>query len=1207
MTLSLASTVVWAIEPTDTSVTYFIASWNGSQVDYTSASTTDYTTVTDQTTGWKNGTYVVNSSVVVDSRITVSGTVNLILCDGASLNAKKGIQVNSGNTLNIYGQENGTGALTAKGDSGSNYSYGAGIGGFNAAAGTIVIHNGVINATGNRYSAGIGGADRKAGGNITIFGGKVTATGYSLAAGIGSGDWIGNKTSVTCTIYGGEINATGSSGAGIGGARCSTGGNVSIYGGSIYTRGSYHGIGLGSDYYIDQYGITNGTLRLGEDVTLYDGNTGMFLGSGPIANLEERPETMTTKAPAVTTWAALQSRLNVGGDIVLGADIKAGENDEALTVPEGVTATLNLNGKSLDRGLTEAKDAGSVLIVEGTLTVNDTVGTGKITGGYSNAGGGVYIAEDGTFTLNGGKITGNKADQGGGVYQGGTMMLSGNAEITDNTDPDGKANNVYLPGKKIVKITDALTDTALIGITMAQPGVFTNSVGEYASANNFISDDSDNYYIKETNAGELSLNNTIVVDSPTVEFDDSFDYTYTGSELKPGVTVKDGDGNVIDPGEYTVSWSDNIDAGTGTVTITDNAGGMYRVNGTATFTINRAALQLTDAQKPVAETDLVYTGDPLSLATPSTEALPEGSTEILYAIGNDNGPTGEWSSSIPEETDAGTYYVWYKLTGDDNHTDSEALCVEVTIANATLEYEAQGYAGEYDGQEHGITVSVTKPETGFAILYGTEEGKYDMDSSPLYKDAGSCDVYYEITADNYETVRDCETVDIGKKKLVVTANAAEKNYGEEDPELTYVSDGLVEGDEITGQLTRAEGQNAGTYAIDKGTLSAGDNYEMTFEPALFTINRVDAEYTAPKANELVYDGTDQVLLTAGETSDGTILYSADGEGFGEELPTGKDVGQYTVYYKVIGDENHEDTEVQPVEVAILQRSLSVTAENAEKVYGDVDPEFTYRVEGLVEGDELSGALSRMKGGSVGNYDILQGTLSAGDNYYIDYTSACLVIRPKDIGQAAVATKWKSYDYNGKERKPNVTAVLDGKTLKKDKDFKVSYRNNKKVGKASYTVTGIGNYTGSASGTFELTAVPVYRLFSRRTGEHFYTTSVAERQACISNGWNDEGVAWYAPRSSDTPIYRVMNPNNKNEHFYTKSKSEKDWLVSLGWRDEGIAWYSDDAKTVPVYRHYHPVQRTGNHHYTTSTGESDHIVKNEGWKYEGISWYAANLP
>ena len=618
------------------------------------------------------------------------------------------------------------------------------------------------------------------------------------------------------------------------------------------------------------------------------------------------------------------------------------------------------------------------------------------------------------------------------------------------------------------------------------------------------------------------------------------------------------------------------------------------------LTVNEANSAVTSVPEANA---LTYTGSAQDLVT----AGEADGGEMEYALGTDTEATENYTTSIPSATDAGTYYVWYRVTGDENHTDTDALCVEVTIEKASIEFEAQGYTGEYDGQEHGITVSVTKPETGFAIRYGTEEGKYDTDSSPSYKDAGSNNVYYEITADNFETARGYETVAISKKKLVVTANAAEKNYGEEDPELTYVSDGLVGNDEITGQLARAEGQNAGTYAIDKGTLSAGDNYEMTFEPALFTINRADAEYTAPKANELVYDGTDQALLTAGETSDGTILYSADGEGFSEEIPTGMDAGQYTVYYKVIGDENHEDTEVLPVEVAILQRGVSVTAESAEKVYGDADPEFTYRAEGLVEGDGFSGALSRQKGGSVGNYDILQGTLSAGDNYYIDFTSAYLVIHPKDIGRAAVSTKSKKYDYNGKERKPGVTAVLDGKTLKKDKDFKVTYRNNKKVGTASYTVTGIGNYTGSASGTFELTAIPVYRLFNTRTGEHFYTISGGERQVCIRNGWNDEGIAWYAPRSSDTPIYRVMNPNNKNEHFYTKSKSEKDWLVGLGWRDEGIAWYSDDAKTVPVYRHYHPVQRTGNHHYTTSKGESDHIVKYEGWKYEGISWYAAKLP
>ena len=117
-------------------------------------------------------------------------------------------------------------------------------------------------------------------------------------------------------------------------------------------------------------------------------------------------------------------------------------------------------------------------------------------------------------------------------------------------------------------------------------------------------------------------------------------------------------------------------------------------------------------------------------------------------------------------------------------------------------------------------------------------------------------------------------------------------------------------------------------------------------------------------------------------------------------------------------------------------------------------------------------------------------------------------------------------------------------------------------------------------------------------------SASERRRYLNAGnWNAEGIAWYAPKTSDEPIYRVSNPNNGYEHHYTKSKLEKDWLVALGWKYDGIAWYSDPNKAVPIYRHYHPVQRTGNHHYTTSKGESEHIVKYEGWRYEGIAFYA----
>ena len=204
-----------------------------------------------------------------------------------------------------------------------------------------------------------------------------------------------------------------------------------------------------------------------------------------------------------------------------------------------------------------------------------------------------------------------------------------------------------------------------------------------------------------------------------------------------------------------------------------------------------------------------------------------------------------------------------------------------------------------------------------------------------------------------------------------------------------------------------------------------------------------------------------------------------------------------------------------------------------------------------------------------------------------------------------------YEYTGKQLEPSPVVSSDNVTLIEGSDYVVTYEKNVNVGVAKVIITGKGNYEGKAEGSFFIInskeLVPVYRLFNRKTGEHFYTRSMAERQA-LSTGkhtnWRTEGIAWYAPKKSSEPIYRLSNPNNGSEHHYTNSKKEKDWLVGLGWRYEGIAWYSDTNKVVPIYRHYHPRQRTGNHHFTTSKGESDHIVKYEGWNYEGIGFYVS---
>lgn len=120
--------------------------------DDTQQTCASYTVVTNTTDAWTAAVgaqawYVVNSDVTIDTRITVTGNVSLILADGCTLNAAKGIYVGSGNSLTIYRQREGSGELRAEafqvGES-------AGIGGNtgnNAAHGDITINGGIIKAT----------------------------------------------------------------------------------------------------------------------------------------------------------------------------------------------------------------------------------------------------------------------------------------------------------------------------------------------------------------------------------------------------------------------------------------------------------------------------------------------------------------------------------------------------------------------------------------------------------------------------------------------------------------------------------------------------------------------------------------------------------------------------------------------------------------------------------------------------------------------------------------------------------------------------------------------------------------------------------------------------------------------------------------------------------------------------------------------------
>ena len=328
--------------------------------------------IADDTT-WRNdnnaGWYVVNSNVTISERVTVTGKVHLILADGYTLNATKGITVTGSNSLTIYGQSGGTGKLTAKGD-----QLQAGIGGNNGqSGGAITINGGTVNATGGNWAAGIGGGYNGAGGTITINGGTVTAEGVGnrLGGGAGIGGGI-YGTGGAITINDGTVNATGGyDSAGIGGGSYGAGGNqIVINGGTVKARsgqGSGVALGGGRDKEGGKVTINGGTVYVNKS-TSGDGD-----GIGWRVQLVSEPGSSgIIVAQAVSDAADLSgfngiikqgSTYTVYGSANLetALEIKKGEtlkieNKKTLTISENVTLTNN-----------------GTITVSGTLTNNGTI------------------------------------------------------------------------------------------------------------------------------------------------------------------------------------------------------------------------------------------------------------------------------------------------------------------------------------------------------------------------------------------------------------------------------------------------------------------------------------------------------------------------------------------------------------------------------------------------------------------------------------------------------------------------------------------------------------------------------------------------------------------------------------------------------------------------------------------------------------------
>ena len=173
-----------------------------------------------------------------------------------------------------------------------------------------------------------------------------------------------------------------------------------------------------------------------------------------------------------------------------------------------------------------------------------------------------------------------------------------------------------------------------------------------------------------------------------------------------------------------------------------------------------------------------------------------------------------------------------------------------------------------------------------------------------------------------------------------TVSATDITYGQALADSKLTVNGTMQ-DYTTGNAVN------GTFAWTDGTIKpdANDNYEAewTFTPAAgyekyatatgtvtIKVNKATPTFTAPTAQEnLTYTGQEQALITAGMTDYGTMQYSLTENGtYSQDSPVGTDAGTYTVWYRVIGDANHNDTAPASVAVSIRKKPLTITGVTA---------------------------------------------------------------------------------------------------------------------------------------------------------------------------------------------------------------------------------------------------------------------------------------
>lgn len=574
------------------------------------------------------------------------------------------------------------------------------------------------------------------------------------------------------------------------------------------------------------------------------------------------------------------------------------------------------------------------------------------------------------------------------------------------------------------------------------------------------------------------------------------DVTYNGLAQQQEPTVKDGDKTLTKDKDYTLSFTEDV-TNVGTVRVAVTGKGNYTGSADVAYQILPAKLIVTTPSD-----SMVYNGKPLT-AEGSIEGFVNNETAVFETTGS--------QTEVGESENA--YAIYWSDEGTtakrSNYTVEEHIGTLIVTEYADeIVAVANDVTMTYDGTPHRAEVTVTGVPEGYSVktawsgaeatdVTGADGLVANVDEIVVVNAEGK-----DVT-DSLKITKKPGKLVIEPKELTVVTMGASKPYDGTPLTANGKIEGFVNGETaafaVIGSQTEV-GECTNAYTIEWSGNAKQDNYTVKEELGKLEVTKSQAAIViVPKGGKKTYDGTplvsegaDAYGLPAGFTCEATTK--------GSVTNVGSAVAEIDTY--AIKNADGKDVTDQFGNVStgfatllVTKRPVTVVSEDASKVY-DGTP-LTKHEAGVTEGSMVDGesfvyeftGIQTVTGESPNSFIISAGDGTNLDNYEITKQEGTLKVEPKGIvpgeDNGMKVTKPVDKVYNGKEQK-FVPVVTDGdKALVENVDYVVTYTDalgfeddaaakddfTNVTGDIFVTVTGIGNYAGSLTQSYQITPKP----------------------------------------------------------------------------------------------------------------------------------------